>query len=103
MQKIVADRLRPEDVRDPYGVQEARATLERAYTLLDARLGDRWLAGSAFSLADCAAAPALFYAGQVAPFERYGRLTRYYSRLAARPSFARVLAEAEPYLAMFPG
>ncbi|HYQ16759.1 MAG TPA: glutathione S-transferase family protein [Polyangiaceae bacterium] len=104
MGKIVTDKLRPAGQNDAFGVQQARAKLETAYAIADAWLeGSRWIAGETFTLADCAAAPALFYAGQVAPFERHERLKRYYARLAARPSFARVLAEAEPYLAMFPG
>jgi glutathione S-transferase len=60
--------------------------------------------GDAFSLADCAASPALFYANQVVPIgNSLGNLAAYFDRLKARPSFARVIKEAEPYFAMFPG
>jgi glutathione S-transferase len=63
MQKIVGDSLRPEGKRDEHGVEEARAALDSAYRLLDERLaGEPWVGGSRFSLADCAAAPALHYA-----------------------------------------
>ena len=104
MQKIVADRLRPEDARDPYGVEEARGTLDRAYALLERRLSDEWLAGPAFSVADCAAAPALFYARVVHRWDEAGlpRLTGYYTRLTARPAVARVIEEARPYRVVFP-
>jgi glutathione S-transferase len=104
MQKIVGDRIRPADAKDPYGVAHARAQLAMAYDLLETQLAGRtWAAGEAFSLADCAAAPALFYANKVAPLgEAHPVVSAYLDRLLARPSFARVLQEAEPYFAMFP-
>lgn len=104
MQKIVGDRIRPADAKDPHGVAHARAQLAMAYDLLEAQLAGRtWAAGEAFSLADCAAAPALFYANKVAPLgEAHPVVSAYLDRLLARPSFARVLQEAEPYFAMFP-
>ena len=62
-----------------------------------------WMMGNVFTLADCAAAPALFYANTVVPFgDNEGRLKAYLDRLMARPSFARVLKEAQPYFALFP-
>jgi glutathione S-transferase len=104
MQKIVLDRLRPPDQRDATGVEQARAGLEEAYRFLDAELRDRpWAAGQAFTMADCAAAPALYYADRVAPLAPAHPVTAaYLARLRARPSFARVLAEAEPYFSSFP-
>ena len=104
MQTIVADALRPADSRDPYGVDEARATLDRAYALLDERLTEDWLAGPAFTVADCAAAPALFYANVVHRWDEltHPRLTGYVERLTARPSVARVIDEARPYREIFP-
>lgn len=104
MQKIVGDRIRPADARDPHGVAHARAQLAMAYDLLEGQLAGRaWAAGEAFSLADCAAAPALFYADKVAPLGvAHPVVSAYLDRLLARPSFARVLQEAEPYFAMFP-
>ncbi len=104
MQKIVADALRPADSRDPYGVDEARATLDRAYALLDDRLTEGWLAGPAFTVADCAAAPALFYANVVHRWDEaaHPALTAYFERLSARPSVARVIDEARPYREIFP-
>ena len=104
MQKIVADSLRPDGEKDPYGVEEARATLDRAYALLDDRLTDDWLAGPSFSLADCGAAPALFYARVVHRWDeaRFARLTDYFTRLTLRPAVARVIEEARPYRAIFP-
>jgi glutathione S-transferase len=104
MQKIVGDRLRPQDKKDPHGVGEARARLNISYRMLDQEMAMRtWAMGEAFSLADCAAAPALFYANQVLPFgDACRNLAAYFDRLKARPSYARVLQEAEPYFAMFP-
>ena len=105
MQAIVGDRIRPADVaKDPYGVARARAQLAMAYDLLEAELAGRaWAAGDDFSLADCAAAPALFYADKVAPLtDAHPKVSAYLDRLLARPSFVRVLQEAEPYFAMFP-
>lgn len=100
--KVVTDRLRPEGAHDTLGVERARATLRTAYDVLEARLqGRTWAVGDAFTLADCAAAPALFYAAKVEPFA-HPHLTAYAGRLRERPSFARVLREAEPYLHMFP-
>jgi len=104
MQAIVADRLRPEDARDPQGVAQSRQMLLKAYALLEERMtGQSWAAGDDFTLADCAAAPALFYADRVEPMRRnFPILAAYLDRLEARESFARVLAEKEPYWAMFP-
>ena len=104
MQKIVGDRLRPEGKKDPHGVEEARARLQSCYDMIDKDVGTRsWAMGEAFSIADCAAAPALFYASKVMPFgDNHKNLTAYLDRLIARPSFARVIREAEPYFAMFP-
>jgi glutathione S-transferase len=105
MQKLVGDRLRPESSRDPYGVEQARAQLDTAYALCDDQLREGpWATGADFTLADCAAFPALFYGNKVAPFVgRWHNLTAYLERLQHRPSAARVLEEAGPYLSMFPG
>jgi glutathione S-transferase len=104
MQKIVGDRLRPSGKKDPHGVEEARARLQTSYRIIDDEMAAQtWAAGDAFSLADCAAAPALFYANEVMPFgETHKNVAAYFGRLKARPSYARVLKEAEPYFAMFP-
>ena len=103
MQKIVADRLRPEAQRDPLGVEQARELLDTAYGLLERRLGDAWVAGPSFSLADCAAAPTLFYLQAIHPYApRHPRLAAYFERLYARPSVRRAIDEARPYLHMFP-
>ena len=104
MQKIVTDRLRPEQDRDPYGVSEARAMLDKAYGWLDATLAAReWAAGATFSLADCAAAPSLFYADWAHQIdERFSRVRDYRRKLLARPSFARAVDEARPYRPYFP-
>ncbi|HEY4105681.1 MAG TPA: glutathione S-transferase family protein [Polyangiaceae bacterium] len=104
MQRIVADRIRPADKKDPYGVSEAKGALATAYDTLEAELADanqQWAAGTTFTLADCAAAPALFYGNLVLPIEG-ARLKAYHDRLLARPAMARVLKEAEPYMQFFP-
>jgi glutathione S-transferase len=104
MSKIVTDNLRPEGQRDAFGVEEARTQLRTAYAVADDALrGRTWAAGDAFTVADCAAAPALFYAAKVVPFAGHHRhLASYFERLAARPSFARVVEEAKPYWSLFP-
>jgi len=104
MQKIVGDRLRPEGGKDPHGVEEAKARLTTSYGMIDREMTTRtWAMGEAFSLADCAAAPALFYANEVFPIgEGQANARAYLDRLKARLSYARVLKEAEPYFAMFP-
>jgi glutathione S-transferase len=104
MQKIVADRLRPKGGKDPIGVEEARAALARALDYVDGLMAGRaWALGDTFSVGDCAAAPALFYADKVMPFEAsHPNAWAYLQRLRARPSFARALGEAEPFFHMFP-
>ena len=104
MQKIVADAMRPAGEKDPRGVADAQATIATAYSVIDARMRDRtWAAGSGFTLADCAATPALFYASIVAPIPAgHPHLAAYFERLLARPSVARVLREAQPYFHLFP-
>ncbi|HEX3944715.1 MAG TPA: glutathione S-transferase family protein [Rhizomicrobium sp.] len=104
VQKIVGDRLRAEGQRDPFGVDEARRLLSTALELVDQAMGSKkWAAGTMFSMADCAAAPALWYANEVQPSaDKHPNVHAYLRRLMARPSFARVLREAEPYLHLFP-
>ncbi|NPU90808.1 MAG: glutathione S-transferase family protein [Gammaproteobacteria bacterium] len=104
MQKIVFDSIRAPDNRDPAGVADARALLETAYRWLDAQLGAReWAAGAVFTLADCAAAPSLFYADWVHPVGAdCANVRAYRQRLLARPSFARAVDEARPYRSFFP-
>ena len=104
MQKIVFDRLRAEQDRDPAGVSDARAMLDKAYGWLDRALAGReWAAGDGFSLADCAAAPSLFYADWAHPIDgSFAHVQAYRRRLLARPSFARAVDEARPYRDFFP-
>jgi glutathione S-transferase len=105
MQKIVADALRPDVDRDPFGVAEARATLDATYALLDSQLSGRaWLAGEQFTLADCAAAPALHYAHVLRRWDEraFADLTRYFEALTSRPSVARVIDDARPFRELFP-
>ncbi|WP_432261424.1 glutathione S-transferase family protein [Cupriavidus sp. TMH.W2] len=104
MQRIVADYLRPAEHRDAFGVAEARKLLDSAYAWLDSTLAGReWAAGGAFTLADCAAAPSLFYADWVQPVPAAcGNVRAYRNRLLARPSFARAVDEARPYRPLFP-
>ncbi len=101
VQKIVADRMRAEVDRDPVGATQAREQLLTAYSWLDADIGDQWAVGHRFTLADCAAAPALFYSDWVQPCE-LPRVAAYRRRLLARPSVARAVDEARPYRHYFP-
>jgi len=104
MQKIMVDRLRPADKRDPHGVEEARTQLRTSYAMIDKQMSaGTWAMGEAFSIADCAAAPSLFYGNMAVPFgEDQKNLRAYFERLKARPCFARVMKEAEPYFNMVP-
>ena len=104
MQRIVGDRLRPEGKRDPHGVELTRARLQTSLGMIEAEMGAKaWATGESFTMADCAAAPALFYANKVMPFsETHKNAAAYLGRLMQRPSFARVLEEAQPYFRLFP-
>ena len=101
---IVLDSMRAPGERDAKGVVDARATLETSYAWLDGRMAGRsWASGDAFSLADCAAAPALFYADWTHAIDPgFAHLHAYRRRLLARPSFARAVDEARPYRSFFP-
>lgn len=104
MQRIVFDSIREPDARSPHTVVESRQLLDTAYEWLEAKLnGFEWAVGEGFTLADCAAAPALFYADWVHPIsEEFKALKTYRQRLLARPSFARAVDEARPYRSLFP-
>lgn len=104
MQRIVFDRIRPAEQKFPTGVAEDRAMLKKTMAMVDAYVANKhWAVGEHFTLADCAAAPALFYADKVEPFEgRWPNALALLERLKARPSVARVLSEAEPYFQYFP-
>jgi glutathione S-transferase len=102
MQKIVIDKLRPPGEEDAFGVAEARAALDVAYGVLDSQLAEHpFAAGEAFSLADCAMFPPLFYLRAIHRWEQ-PQVTRYYRELLARPAVARVVEEARPYREHFP-
>lgn len=102
--KFVYDSLRPADQRDALGVDEARTMLDTSYAWLDERMqGRTWAVGETFTLADCAAAPALFYADWTYPIpEACTALMAYRRRLLDRPSFARAVNEARPFRHYFP-
>ncbi|WP_205698920.1 glutathione S-transferase family protein [Conexibacter sp. SYSU D00693] len=107
MQTIVGDVLRPEGSGDAYGVAQAHAQFDRIYRVLDDHLAASdgpWLAGASFSLADCAAAPALHYADVLHRLDRdaHPALAAYEERLFARPSVTRVVERARPYRHLFP-
>ena len=104
MQKIVGDRLRSPERKDPQGVEQARAALQTAYRVIEESMAAKaWAMGAGFTLADCAAGPALFYANLVSPLTpAFPNTAAYLERLVNRPSFARVIEEARPYFSMFP-
>ena len=101
---IVFDSIRPEGKHDPFGVEQSRALLDKAYGWLNAHMqGRTWASGESFSLADCAAAPALLYADWTHPIpENLKDIRAYRMRLLQRPSYARILDEARPYRHLFP-
>lgn len=103
MVKVVTDRLRPEGKNDPYGVEQARAKLHTSLALVEKGLdGKTWVMGDAFTMADCAAAPALFYVDKIMPLSEFPLVAGYFDRLQKRPSFARCIREAAPFLEKFP-
>ncbi|MBK4216244.1 glutathione S-transferase family protein [Paracoccus caeni] len=102
MQQIVDARLFMAKEAEAYVTPYTTSQLDRAYRAADRQLQDRdWLAGD-FSIADCAAVPALFYAGILHPFDAHPNLSAYFERLLTRPSVIRVLDEAKPWLVYFP-
>jgi glutathione S-transferase len=102
-QTMVFNRIRPENVRDAYGVAQARERLDLAYAWLDEVLSDGWAVGDTFTMADCAAAPSLFYADKTHPLNgRFPKVAAYLARLEARASNARIRREAQPYWHLFP-
>lgn len=104
MQKIVTDKLRPQGKNDPYGVEQAKALLQTALGMIDHDMEAKtWVMGDAFTMADCAAAPPLYYANMLMPFgSTHKNAARYLGRLMERPSFARAVEEAQPYLKLMP-
>jgi glutathione S-transferase len=103
-QVLVSDAMRPQEHRDPFGVDQAKRNLDKIYAWLDGELAGReWAAGDAFTLADCAAAPSLFYADWAHPIaDAHANLRAYRARLLARPSVKRCVDEARPYRHYFP-
>jgi len=104
MQKVVVDRLRPEGKKDPHGVEDAKARIDVSLGMIDAEMaGKTWAVGDAFTLADCAAGPPLFYIDKMFPLaEKHQNAARYLKRLLERPSYARTIEEAKPYFSMLP-
>lgn len=105
MQKFAGDNLRPEGKRDAYGVEQARAEFVKALGLFDAEIAHRtWAVGDAFTMADCAAAPAIFYGNRFfGPFRgTHPNALAYLDRLMKRPSYARALEEAKPFMHLLP-
>ena len=101
-QQIVGERMRPDDKHDPFGVEQNRAKVSEGYGLIQPMVEGPWAMGEAFTLADCAALPALYYADYAVSLDAWPALRAYLDRLKARPSVARVLAEAEPWFQYFP-
>lgn len=105
MQKFAADALRPQGKKDAYGLDQARAEFAKALTLVNAEMAERtWATGDAFTMADCAAAPALFYGNRFyGPFrDTHPHALAYLDRLMGRPSYARALEEAKPFMHLLP-
>jgi glutathione S-transferase len=104
MQRIVGDFIRAPHERDAKTVAEAKDMLQRSYAWLDRRMAGRTYAcGDDFTLADCAAAPSLFYADWVCEIPpELNALRAYRARLLARPSVKRCVDEARPYRHFFP-
>jgi glutathione S-transferase len=105
MSKVVLDNIRADGQRDPYGVEEARRVIHSIYSVVETQLGERaFIVGDSFTMADCSAAPALWYGVRNVPLDgKYPRIAAYRERLIARPSFARALKESEPLFHLYPG
>lgn len=105
MQALTSDLLRPEDQRDALSVAQARERLQSSYAMIERRLeGRSWVCGEAFTMADCAAAPALFYAVSYVPFApEQGNLAAYFDRLMDHPAVARTIDQARPFFKFYPG
>lgn len=101
--KYATDRFRPEGKHDPHGVAEALSLVETAYGFIDKDVAKKtWAIGDDFTIGDCAAAPALFFANQLIPLKnKHKNVEAYLDRLRERPSVARVIEEAAPYLELF--
>jgi glutathione S-transferase len=105
MQKFPGDHLRPPGNRDPFGVEEAKTTYRTALDMVESEMAAKtWAMGEQFTMADCAAAPALFFGNRFyGPFRQsHPNAMAYLDRLMARPSYARALKEAEPYMHLLP-
>ena len=101
-QQIVSERMRPDDKHDPFGVEQARGVVRKGFDLISPMIEGPWAMGETFTLVDCAALPALYYADYAVPLAGWPPLAAYLDRLKARPSVARVLAEAGPFFQYFP-
>ena len=101
-QRVVDERMRPQDKHDPFGAEQSRDRIRAGYDLIAPMIAGPWAMGESFTLADCAALPALFYADYAVSLADWPALAAYLARLKARPSVARVLAEAEPFFQYFP-
>jgi glutathione S-transferase len=102
--KVAADRMRPETERDATGVERVINDLRTAISIVEKDMAKRtWAAGETFTMADCAAGPALFYANRLVPYASgFPNTARYLDRLQKRPSMARCIEEAKPYFQMVP-
>ena len=104
-QKVITDRLRPAGQNDTFGVEHARGLLQTTLGIIDKDMAKKtWAAGETFTMADCAAAPTLFYTNRaVKPLAgTFDNVAAYLDRLMKRPSYARALKEAEPFLKYVP-
>jgi glutathione S-transferase len=101
-QQVVAERMRPDGQHDPFGVEQLRGQIRSGYKLIAPMIAGTWAMGDTFTLADCAALPALFYADHSVRLAEWPELAAYLGRLKARSSVVRVLAEAEPFFQYFP-
>jgi glutathione S-transferase len=102
--KVAGDRMRPEAQRDPVGIEQVMRDLRTAVAIVEKDMArNTWAAGETFTLADCAAAPALYYVDRLVPYAgEFPNTARYLERLQQRPSVARAIAEAGPYLHLVP-
>ncbi len=97
---LIFESWKPESERNQELIERSQFRIGVMYDFMEINLDEHtWTNGEIFTLGDCAAAPPLFYAGEMAPFDERPNIVAYWQRLQERPSIRRVLDEAAPYLA----
>ena len=93
------ENRKPAEAQDAQKIETSRYRIKAAYDFLEYEISDQtWANGEDFSMSDCAAAAALLYAPDVAPYDDYPSISSYAERLSARDSVRQAREEAAPYI-----